>query len=89
MIVNLTAHKNTLKQRERRAIRDNLKHCAKYLASHSEVSARLSGYTIMAWDDAGDVDVYWSNGDIPTSVLGEFCKQTISRRLGMLDNEPV
>jgi len=84
-MTNLTVHKNTLEKRRRKQLRDSLIDTTKFLAKQSGVSSKLSGYLVMGWDDNQDAIAYWACGDVNTSLLGEYAKQTINRTITKLD----
>ena len=84
-MTNLTVHKNTKEQRERKELRELLIHDAKSLAKNSSISEDIDGYAIVVWDKEGSAQAEWISGNIPTSLIGEFFKQTISRTLVSMD----
>ncbi len=84
-MVNLSVHKNTLARRKRRTLRRDLEHDARVLARQSPISSKIVGYTIVVWNEDLDADACWTGGNLPASMISEFAKQTIVRKLSMLD----
>lgn len=83
-IVSLTVHRNTLKKRQEREVSRNLVSDAKRMALAKDVS----GYAIVSWNSDVDADVSWSyTNEINCSVMPEFVRGAIRRKVSMLDNE--
>ena len=83
-VVSLSVHRNTAQRRRERQVSRDLISDAKKIAGRKDVS----GYAIVAWDSNTDADVSWSyTKEINCSILPEFVKTSIIRKLAMIDKE--
>ena len=83
--MELTVHKNTMERRKCKEIRDNLIYDARVMAKDSCLSKDIEGYAIVVWDKGGISDACWMRGSIPVQLIGEHFKQTMNRKLSMMD----
>lgn len=84
-MTDLTVHKNTLERRKRKETREEVIDAARQLAKDSPVSEKINGYVVMVWDEDNAADAYWSGGNIPTSLIGEYFKITMARMIAKRD----
>lgn len=83
-IVSLSVHRNTAEKRRLRKVSDRLISDAKIMAKAKDVD----GYAIVAWNKDTDADVSWSyTREINCSVMPEFVRGAIRRKISMLDSE--
>lgn len=83
-VVSLSVHRNTMTQRRQREVSRSLVADAKIMAKAKDVD----GYAIVAWNSDTDADVSWMYTQaINCSVMPEFVKGAIQRKISMLDKE--
>lgn len=83
-VTSLSVHRNTAQRRRQRQVSADLVSDAKAMAS----AKNIDGYAIVAWNSDTDADVSWSwTKQINCSVMPEFVKGAIQRKISMLDNQ--
>lgn len=83
-VVSLSVHRNTVQRRKERAASRSLVSDAKIMAQAKDVA----GYAIVVWNRDTDADVSWMyTNDINCSVMPEFVKGALQRRISMKDKE--
>lgn len=83
-VVSLSVHRNTARKRKEHQTSRSLVSDARQMAQAKDVD----GYAIVAWNRDTDANVSWSwTNQINCSVMPEFVKGALQRKISMLDNE--
>ena len=87
--MDLVVHKNTLEQRKRKEVRNDLINNARIMAKNSACSENISGYAILVWDDDHRSEACWLSGSLPSGLIGEHFKQTMAREIGRIEAKAI
>lgn len=82
MIVNLSVHKNTLKQHRAKLLRNCMKVDVKYM-----MTSDLNGYAIVTWDHKGSCNTAWTLGDTDPAAMPDKVRNAILRAQASLDKQ--
>ena len=85
MAVKLSVHRNTQERRKAHQLRKDLIEDVRVLASREGVV----GYAVVVWTVDWEADAGWNCGNLPGSVMPEFVKETLRRKIGMNDAQTV
>ena len=81
-VVSFTVHKNNRDRIEDRRVSRELLSDAKIMTRRKDVH----GYALVTWTRDQDADVAWRYSEnVPTSVMPEFVKGAIQRKISMID----
>jgi len=82
MIVNLSVHKNTLKQHRAKGLRHGMN-----LRTRALQTTGLNGYAMVAWYDDGSCDACWHVGDIDPHAMPDKVRNVLIRKQVSMDIE--
>jgi len=74
VIVNLSVHKNTLKQHRAKLLRNRMKADVKNM-----MTSDFNGYAIVTWDNKGSCNTAWSIGNTDPVAMPDKVRNAILR----------
>ena len=78
---NLSVHRNNLRQKQRKALRNEMRTATSELCKQIP---NITGYAFVAWDE-NNARAYWCSGNMDAGLVGEFAKRTINRTQNIMD----